>query len=437
MPVSLPVVIAALAVAMGAPVKSAEPRTGSRNELASTVQSIASMLRDSYVYPEVGERMAADILARLERGEYDGISDDRTLAERLTADLRALSDDKHLGVVHTPRAGSPGPAGPMRSPDDLRRENYYFRKAELLQGNIGYLRFDLFVADDRSKETASAALAFLANADALIIDLRRNGGGSPDMIRYITSYFFDEPTLLNVMLDRDGKVVSEYYTLESIPGKRFAPDLPVYILTSNYTFSGAEEFSYNLKHLNRAIVIGETTGGGAHPVRGERVNERYTLRVPFMRARNPISGTNWEGTGVRPHIEVSADDALDRALREAREAVFGEKSIREAGWPRTRAGAVAAAFFEAYGDDDSMSQFSKTFRAESARGGRSDADYAAFWRDYAEKAVPISYVSRGEHELTVTASITRQDGRETEARFRFEFEPRSPHGLRAIHVSAM
>jgi retinol-binding protein 3 len=435
------VILVAAVTAPAVPAQQAasppEPSAASAGDLTATVKSVAAILRDSYVFPDLGQQLAADILSRLEGGEYDGIGKDRGLADRLTDDLRAISNDKHLGVIHSPRPRGTAAAMAPRSTDDMRRENYYFRKVEVLQGNVGYLRLDLFLSYDEAKDIASAALAFLAYTDALIIDLRRNGGGSPDMIRYITSYFFDEPTLLNIMLDRNGEVVDEYHTLESVPGRRFAADLPIYVLTSSSTFSGAEEFAYNLKHLKRATIIGETTGGGAHPTRSERVDDHFVVRVPFLRARNPISGTNWEGTGIKPHIEVSADEALDRALLEARKAVLGERSLQEAGWPTTKAGAAAAAFFEAYGDDDAMAQFSKKFRSESAREGRSDAAYAAFWREFAEAAVPSSYVSRGDRELTAIAYITRHDGREDEATFRFDFDPEPPHGLRAINVSTL
>ncbi len=162
---------------------------------------------------------------------------------------------------------------------------------------------------------------FLSGCDAIIFDLRSNGGGSPEMIRYITSYLFDSKTHLNDMVDRDSKVVEEYWTLEQVPGPRPKKDVPVFVLTSSRTFSGAEEFSYNLKNLKRATLVGETTGGGAHPVRGERVNERFMVRVPFMRAQNPITKTNWEGAGVEPDVKTGAGDALERATELARQAI--------------------------------------------------------------------------------------------------------------------
>ncbi|MEW6249485.1 MAG: S41 family peptidase, partial [Planctomycetota bacterium] len=155
----------------------------------------------------------------------------------------------------------------------------------------------------------------------LVFDLRRNGGGSPESIRYITSYLFDQRTHLNDMVDRAGKITEEYWTLETVPGRRFAPDVPVYVLTSRYTFSGAEEFCYNLQNLKRATIVGETTGGGAHPVRGVRVNDRIVVGVPFMRACNPISRKNWEGTGVEPDVKTIADEALDRAIELAKKAI--------------------------------------------------------------------------------------------------------------------
>lgn len=289
---------------------------------ASTVEGAAKALREGYVYPELGAKMADTILAKLKDGGYDAVADEAALARTLTADLRAVSHDGHLGVALRPQSseGEASAHAVMPGGDQMRRENYAFRKVERLEGNIGYLAFDLFIPDEEAKKTAAAALAFLRNCDALIFDLRSNGGGSPEMIQFITSYLFDSRTHLNDMIDRDGNVVSEYWTLDKIPGQRFSADLPVYVLTSKRTFSGAEEFSYNLKNLKRATIVGETTGGGAHPVRGEQINDRFAVRVPFMRANNPISKTNWEGTGVEPDVKVPAPDALAKAIELANAA---------------------------------------------------------------------------------------------------------------------
>ena len=275
--------------------------------LASTVEGVAAALREGYVFPDKAEAMAQSILGKLKAGTYDTVTNEAALANRLTDDLRAITHDKHLGVRLAPRGAETAarPGGMLHNDaDQARRENYAFRKAEVLPGNIGYVRFDAFLESEGAQEAAAASLAFLANCDALIFDLRNNGGGSPEMIRFITSYLFEEPTHLNDMVDRQGSVVSEYWTLKEIPGKRFASDLPVFVLTSKRTFSGAEEFSYNLKNLRRATIVGETTGGGAHPVRSERVNDRFIIGVPFMRAQNPISNGNVE---IGPDYKTDPD----------------------------------------------------------------------------------------------------------------------------------
>lgn len=287
---------------------------------AETVRGVASAMESGYVFPEVGAAMAQSLRTHLDAGAYDDAETAGDLAMRLTRDLRAVSNDGHIAV--RPTAPAPRVPGddPFDAEDDLAGGNYGFRKVEILDGNIGYVRLDGFVPGEDAERTAAAAMAFIAHCDALIFDLRFNGGGSPEMIRFLTSYLFDEPTHLNDMVDRSGEVVGEFWTLAEVPGTRIGPEVPVYVLTSSYTFSGAEEFSYNLQNLERAVIIGEQTGGGAHPVRGERVNDQFTVGVPFMRARNPISGTNWEGTGVAPDVATSADDALGRAQTLARQA---------------------------------------------------------------------------------------------------------------------
>ena len=165
--------------------------------------------------------------------------------------------------------------------------------------------------------TAIAAMNFLANANAVIFDLRENGGGHPAMVALISSYLFCKPTHLNDLWERKDDKTEQYWTLSYVPGKRLA-EQSAYVLTSSRTFSAAEEFSYNLQQLDRASIVGETTGGGAHPVSGYRIDDRFQVMVPFARAINPISKTNWEGVGVKPDVEAPAAEALDKALQLAR-----------------------------------------------------------------------------------------------------------------------
>lgn len=275
--------------------------------------------------------MAAKIRGELAAGRYDAIDNESAMARRLTDDLRSVRNDKHLGVRFEPESAT-GPGdrsargrgtlivrGGGRG-DDPRHDNFAFRKVEWLPGNIGYLKLDLFLDGPEAKATGDAAMAFLRNADALIVDLRDNGGGSPVMIRFLQSYLFDKPTHLNSFFDRRGEKVEDSWTTEKVDGRRFRADLPVFVLTSSYTFSGAEEFAYNLQTRGRAKIVGETTGGGAHPVAPQRIDDGLMVTIPFMRAENPITKTNWEGVGVKPDIACARDEALAKACDEARKS---------------------------------------------------------------------------------------------------------------------
>ncbi len=289
----------------------------------SLVEQVAELMREIYVFPEVAEEMASAMEQKHFEGGYNSFQTLNDLTQQITLDLQAISRDKHLSVMPAP---PPQAAEALRDGErvDDRREvarssNFGFRKVEILPGNIGYLDLRGFIGAELGGPTAIAAMNFLANSSAIIFDLRRNGGGDPSMIQLISSYLFDEPKHLNSFYIRKGDRTEEFWTHADVNGPRMT-DTPVYILTSAFTFSAAEEFTYNLKNMKRATVVGETTGGGAHPVdmhlldAGEGVYARLSL--PFGRAINPITGTNWEGTGVAPDIPAAADQALDVAQLE-------------------------------------------------------------------------------------------------------------------------
>jgi C-terminal processing protease CtpA/Prc len=188
---------------------------------------------------------------------------------------------------------------------------------ERLEGNVGYLDLRQFVHARWAGATAVAAMNFLGGSDALIIDVRQNGGGEPSMIQLLTSYFFDEPKHINSFYIRPRDTIDQYWTQAYVPGNKM-PNIPLFILTSSFTFSAAEEFTYNLKNMKRATIVGENTGGGAHPVMDVFYPSiKLEVRVPMGRAINPISGTNWEGVGVAPDIVVPQQKALPVAHREA------------------------------------------------------------------------------------------------------------------------
>jgi hypothetical protein len=171
-------------------------------------------------------------------------------------------------------------------------------------------------------------MRFVANTDAMIFDMRRNGGGNPEMVRFICSYLFKEPTHLNTLCWRENDRRVEFWTITDLPGPSLA-DVPAFVLTSGYTFSGAEEFTYDLKTRRRATIVGETTGGGANPGGTFPLNDRFNAFIPTGRAVNPVTGTSWEGVGVEPDVACAADAALDTALGLAREAAEAHRRARE------------------------------------------------------------------------------------------------------------
>ncbi len=283
------------------------------------------MLNEYYIDPETAKKMEEALRARQKRGEYDAVTDGDSFASTLTKDLQEVSHDKHLRMSFSPESL---PAGePKRDKDAEARMrkmmedmNCGFDKVERLANNIGYVKFNMFAGPDVCGPTAIAAMNFLGNVDAVIFDLRENGGGDPAMVALISTYLFSEATHLNDLYNRKENSTTQYWTLPYVPGKRLAGK-PAFVLTSKRTFSGAEEFSYNLKNLKRATLIGETTGGGAHPVSGHRIDEHFMIGVPFAKAVNPISKTNWEGTGVEPDVKVPAADALATAEKLAKEQI--------------------------------------------------------------------------------------------------------------------
>ena len=299
---------------------------------ARVIDGAITQLNESYVFPETAKKMEEAVRARQKRGEYDSITDGDALAAKLTDNFQEVSHDKHLHVNYSPVKLPDRPEGGNPTPDEvaeyrkqMERMNCGFEKVEHLSGNIGYVKFNMFADPDVCGPTAVAAMNFLSNVDAIIFDLRENGGGDPKMVALISTYLFEKPTHLNDLWERKGDVTHQYWTLPYVPGKRLEGKA-VYVLTSKQTFSGAEEFTYNLKNLKRATIVGETTGGGAHPVGGHRIDDHFMIGVPFARAINPISKTNWEGTGVEPDVKVPAADALTRAEKLAEEKAGAKKS---------------------------------------------------------------------------------------------------------------
>ncbi len=291
---------------------------------AELIDSVSAGLNEVYVFPDVAKKMEKFLRDQYKKKAYKDITSTREFVSKLTEDLQSISHDRHLHVDYLSDDEINGMVNDTLTDEqrarNLRarqRNNFGFREIEMLPGNVGYLKFDGFSEAGLAGGTAIAAMNFLAYADAIIFDLRQNGGGSPSMIQLISSYLFEEPTHLNSFYIRKEDTVEQFWTQAYVEGPRML-DADVYVLTSSRTFSAAEEFTYNLKNLKRGTIVGETTGGGAHPV-DERIfaNLNAHMALPFGRAINPVTGTNWEGTGVAPDIEVPEADAKDVAYQDA------------------------------------------------------------------------------------------------------------------------
>jgi hypothetical protein len=285
-----------------------------KNEVIS---ELVLRLKKDYVFPKVAEEIGQHLLTKLEAGTYDSVNDAVELAIELTKDLQVVSKDKHLRVhVQSDDKRVVEANGIGEFERRAKFQNYGFYKIERLQGNIGYIDLRNFHHPDYGGETAVHAMNLIKDTEALIFDLRKNGGGSPEMIALISSYLFEEKVHLNSFYFRPTDTTSESWTNPDVQGQHYI-NKPVYILTSNYTFSAAEEFTYNLKNLNRATVVGEITGGGAHPGGFQPITNHFEAFISVGRAINPITNTNWEGTGVEPHVVMDKEEALKYAYQEA------------------------------------------------------------------------------------------------------------------------
>src|SRR6185312_1176523 len=294
------------------------------------VTKAMELLRANYVFPDEAERAAAVIEARLAAGEYDGL-DEITLTDRVTGHLQDITGDKHLRLR---LGGGPGPRRePPKRPDREkmrtmgRLDNFGIRRVERLNGNVGYIDLRRMAVPANAGPAIAAAIELVTGTYALIIDMRHNGGGAPEGVVFWCSYLFDgEPTHLNDISRADTGETRQYWALPYVPGTRY-PDPPVYVLTSERTFSGGEDLCYTLQALGRAQVIGETTGGGAHPTRPFPVSPAVHIGIPFARSVNPVTGTNWQGTGVVPDVAVPEAQAYGVAYARALEHVLATDDV--------------------------------------------------------------------------------------------------------------
>jgi hypothetical protein len=304
------------------------------------INTICEKLEEIHAFPEYNLEICNGLLKNFEDAKYTAYTTLQTFADQLDEDLEILRGDKHLGIFYDSKMAADmesqneeGEDAGYLTPqmiEEERKRNFGFKELKIMPGNIGYMDLRIFFPPKYAGETAVASMNYLSNCDALIIDLRNNGGGWDEMVTFLMSYFFDndESVTLSTTYSR---YEDEYYQsniFSYVPGNLLF-NIPVFILTSRSTFSGAEAFAHYMKHFNKATLVGETTRGGQNPVEIQAVGYGLIMLIPSWKQLSSVSEVGWEGVGVTPHIEVDVNDAIQvahlKALEELIQNVEGKK----------------------------------------------------------------------------------------------------------------
>lgn len=298
-----------------------------KEEKAKLLEKIKLELINSYIIESTAIEMAAYLDEKIKSGQYEGINNGEEFAIVVTSDLRKVSKDLHLGLMYSEK---PIQSGSEKDSEDkwvmnfLQSNGYGIKQKEILEGNIGYFQIPFFGPIAQCADSLFDAMVFVAETDALIIDLREcQGSLDPDMIPLLCGYFFEKPVHLFNFENREKNTIRQMWSAAYVPGKRYH-DKPVYILTSGRTFSGGEELAYDLKHLDKAIIVGQATKGGAQPTYPVYLNEHFVISIPKERSVNAVTKTNWEQVGVKPTIETDANRALTKAHQLAVQSIISK-----------------------------------------------------------------------------------------------------------------
>ncbi|HEU4853499.1 MAG TPA: S41 family peptidase [Telluria sp.] len=306
------------------PAPAQQSRSLSAADKAAAVELLAQRLSDKYIYADEGKKMAAAVRDHLQKGDYEKAATGAEFADLLATHIQAAHPDKHLSIRYFLNAPPDRPRPSLKNgvPAEMRQRmtevgqymNFSVEKVERLPGNIMYLKLNGFFEASIAKAAATAAMNLAANGNAMIIDLRDNRGGDPAMVAHVASYLLgDKKVHLSDIYFRADDETNSFWSDPEVPGPRFGADKPVYVLTSGKTFSAAEDFAYNLQAIKRITVVGEKSGGGAHPIQPFRIDPNLVAVIPVGRSINPITKGDWEGTGVKPDVAVSAEKALAKA----------------------------------------------------------------------------------------------------------------------------
>ncbi|WP_166964222.1 S41 family peptidase [Yeosuana marina] len=299
----------------------------------NVIQSLSQLMNEYYVFPEVAKLTEQHLKTQMQDGYFDQFKNNETFAAALTKSVQAINKDKHMRIrSNQPYMISETSQESMIDQhiarmDRSREANAGFKTVKILEGNVGYLDLRGFAGMETGKDIADAYMKLMLRTDAIIIDLSKNGGGSPRMVQYLCSYFFNQKLLLNSLYWREGNTTEEFWTLDSVGGLKMN-DVPLFIMTSERTFSAAEEFSYNMQTQKRATLVGQTTGGGANPGRSMRINANLSVFIPTGKAINPVTKTNWEGVGVIPEVATTVEETYDKTLDLAQKAAEAYRTKR-------------------------------------------------------------------------------------------------------------
>jgi retinol-binding protein 3 len=297
----------------------------------AVIQRALELMQANYVFQDRAERAVLRVRERVKRGDYASVTSPARFAEMLGRDLAEATSDRHVHVKF----------GAERSPDpladtvetkadlaqlrrDAQAQQFGIGKPRILEGNVGYIEFTRFFRAELAGDALALAMKKVANTKALIFDVRECHGGDPAMVVLAASWLFDgRPRHWSDMLRRYDGSTMQYWTAAWLPGPRYADKL-IYVLTAERTFSAPESFAYELQQTRRATIVGEVTGGGAHPGAWFPIDDRFSIFIPLSRYVSATSGGDWEGVGVKPDVVCAAEEALDRAHGLALKAIAGK-----------------------------------------------------------------------------------------------------------------
>lgn len=304
------------------------------------IMNLNQEMQNKYVFPEIAEKVEKMLLKRQKNGDYQKITSAEAFASTLTEHLQSETRDKHLAVHFSYNEIPIKNADSIQTQADTEQQaadelafmkwvNFGVERVERLSGNVGYLELNGFGKTEIVGNAINAAMTLLNASDALIIDLRRNGGGDPNTVALLASYFTPAETHFGDIYNRSENKTQQFWSASHTSTPRYDKNKKVYVLTSKQTFSAPEDFAYTLQSLKRSTTVGEVSGGGAHPVDGVRLHAHFIAAIPFGRSINSITKTNWEGVGVIPEIKVDADKALKTAHKLALKSRLDEEKHPE------------------------------------------------------------------------------------------------------------